>query len=113
MDRQVATQIRSLEKGDLVKVSWFDANDCRGNLAELKPETLVDEWGVYLGIRGSPKHILLGKYYVRLDHKWEATCIPVSLIQNAELVAKRTQRNLRCYRVLPCRRNVVSVRTLD
>jgi hypothetical protein len=89
VNRRVAREIKGLEKGDYVKVCWYDASDARGPLAEHKrPECLVDEWGVYLGVEGNPEHLLLGKHYVRSDHVWEATRIPTSLIKELTLVAK-------------------------
>src|SRR3990170_719073 len=52
MDKHVLKQIKEFEKGDYLKISWFDASDARGPLAEhKKPECLVDEWGVFLGYK--------------------------------------------------------------
>lgn len=113
MNKLVFGQIRGFEKGDLVKVSWFDASDARGSLVEhKKPECLVDEWGVFLGVEGSPKHLLLGKHYVRRDHAWEATRIPLTLIHGAELIAKHGSPTvfLRRYTVQSCRDKTVRVR---
>lgn len=102
MNKKLSRQLKCFERGDYVKVSWFDASDARGPLSEhKKPECLVEEWGVFLGIEGSPEHLLLGKHYVRSDKFWEATRIPVSLIQSAEIVAKQaaSKISLRCYNV--------------
>jgi hypothetical protein len=73
----------------------------------------VDEWGVFLGVEGSPEHLLLGKHYVRSDHIWEATRIPLTLIQSAELIAKHASPTvfLRKYTIQPDRRNVVKVQS--
>ena len=114
MNKQVFGQIKSFEKGDYVKVSWFDASDARGPLSDhKKPECQVDEWGVFLGVEGSPKHLLLGKHYVRRDHVWEATRIPLTLIQNVELICKHGSPTvfLRKYTVQPPNRQVVRVKT--
>ena len=90
MNKRLIRQIRCFERGDYVKVSWFDASDARGPLSEhKKPECLVEEWGVFLGVEGSPGHLLLGKHYIKSDRFWEATRIPLSLIQVAELIAKQ------------------------
>lgn len=113
MNRRITKQIKGFEKGDYVKVSWFDASDARGSLAEhKKPECLVDEWGMFLGIEGDPKHLLLGKHYIRGDHEWVATRIPLTLIQSVELIVKHAVSTafLRKYTVQPDRRNVVRVR---
>lgn len=113
MNKQLLKQIKCFEKGDYIRTSWFDASDARGPLVEhKKPECLVDEWGVFLGVEGDPKHLLLGKHYVRSDHVWEATRIPLTLIQSVELIAKHATSTafLRKYTVQPDRRNVVRVR---
>jgi len=113
LNKQVQKQIKSFEKGDYVKVSWYDASDARGPLSEhKKPECLVDEWGIFLGIEGSPEHLLLGKHYVRSDHVWEATRIPITLIKNVELIAKHAASTvfLRRYTVQSCRDKTVRVK---
>ena len=107
------SQIKSFEKGDYVKVSWFDASNARGSLSEhKKPECLVDEWGVFLGVEGSPKHLLLGKHYVRKDRVWEATRIPLTLIPSVEMVAKHASPRvfLRRYTVQSPNWRVVKVK---
>lgn len=113
MNKQVYSQIKGFEKGDYVKVSWFDASDARGPLSDhKKPECLVDEWGVFLGVEGAPKHLLMGKHYVRGDRVWEATRIPLTLIQSVELIAKHASPTvfLRRYIVQPPNRRVVRVK---
>jgi hypothetical protein len=109
LKRQLLKEIKGLKKGDYIKVSWYDASLHMASLSELKnPEILVDEWGVFLGLEGIPKHIVLGKTYVLKDRSWEATCVPVSLIHNLEIIAKRISRTflLRKYRLGPCRKTV-------
>lgn len=101
-NKRLMKQIRGFERGDYVRVCWFDASDARGTLDEHKrPECLVEEWGVFLGVEGSPEHLLLGKHYQRGDKFWEATRIPISLLQSAELIAKQavSKVSLRCYNV--------------
>lgn len=104
---------KGFEKGDYVKVAWFDASDAKATLeAHKKPECLVDEWGIFLGVEGSPKHLLLGKHYVRRHNTWEATRIPASLIQNVELIAKHASPAvyLRKYQIQQVNRRVVRVK---
>jgi hypothetical protein len=113
MNKQVFGQIKGFERGDYVKVSWFDASDARASLDDhKKPECLVDEWGIFLGVEGSPKHLLMGKHYVRGDRVWEATRIPLTLIQSVELIAKRASPPvfLRKYTVQPPNRRVVRLK---
>jgi len=114
MDRALRKQIKELQIGDYVRVAWWDANDARGPLEKHnQPECLVDEWGVFLGVEGKLKHILLGKHYVREDRAWEATRIPLMLLDSVELIAKRASRSMfpRRYRIAS-RRNVLVVRDL-
>jgi hypothetical protein len=115
VDKRILKQIKEFEKGDYIKVTWFDANDDCGSLEDhKKPEILVEEWGVYLSVEGCPKYIILGKHYIPKDHVWEATRIPLMLVQSVELIAKHTSKAvfLRRYRVEPCRGNVVKVKDL-
>jgi hypothetical protein len=72
----------------------------------------VDEWGIFLGVEGSPEHLLLGKHYVRNDRVWEATRIPLTLIQSVELIAKHAASTvfLRRYTVQSCRDKTVQVK---
>ena len=112
-DKQLFT---GFQKGDYVKVSWFDASDAKATLAvHKKPECLVDEWGVFLGVEGWPKHLLLGKHFVRKDQVWEATRIPASLIQDVELIAKHAAPSvhLRKYTVQKPRWRDVRVKDED
>jgi hypothetical protein len=113
MNRRVNKQIKGFEKGDYIRVSWFDASEARGSLSEhKKPEILVDEWGIFLGVEGSPEHLLLGKHYVRNDRVWEATRIPLTLVQSVILIAKHASPTvfLRRYTIQSCCDNTVQVR---
>jgi hypothetical protein len=113
MDRFVFKQIMKFHRGDFVKVCWYDANDASGRFEELaKPEVLVQEWGVFLSVEGRPRHLILGKSYVKLDKIWNATRIPLSLIDSVELVAKHEQQHVfpRRYQVFPCRTKTVRVK---
>lgn len=86
---EMEKQLNSLTLGDYIRVSWFDASEARLTLSEhQKPECLVDEWGIFLGVEGDPKHLLLGQHYVSMDRAWEATRIPITLIRSIQLIAK-------------------------
>lgn len=101
-NKKVSVAVKGFERGDYVKVCWFDASDAKGPLEKHKrPECLVEEWGVFLGVEGSPEHLLLGKHYIRDDRFWEATRIPCSLIKSVDLVARQaaSKLSLRCYTV--------------
>jgi len=111
--KMVVKQIKALRLGDLIQVDWYDASDCSGPMSDhKKPEYLVNEWGVYLGVEGSPKHILLGKNYIERDRCWHATRIPLSLIQVVSIVAKKVVKPvwLRRYSVMRYRRDRLVVR---
>ena len=106
MDEHLYNRIMHLDKGSYIKVGWFDANDTCGVIGQLKkPEVLVDEWGVFLGVEGNPKHVLLGKLYVPDSRTWEISCIPLSLVDSVDVIGKETSREIRLkrYRVEGCR----------
>jgi len=110
---KILRQIRAFEKGDFIQVDWFDASDAQGPISDhKKPEYLVNEWGVYLGVEGSPKHILLGKNYIERDQCWHATRIPLSLIRAVSIVAKKVVKPvwLRRYSVAEYKRDRLVVR---
>ena len=95
-------EIKGCVKGDYVKVCWFDASDRTGTLLEhRKPEMLVAEWGIYLGVEGSPKHLVLGKSFVEKDRVWMATRIPLSLVKSVDVILKQaaSSTQLRRYTV--------------
>ena len=101
MDRKVILQLKTCEKGDYIRVAWFDANDQHGTLDEIskKPEVLIEDWGLFLGIEGNPQYIILGKAYIPEDRKYDATCIHLKLVQNVALIAKHISKIPRRYRV--------------
>lgn len=105
---EIEKQLKSLTLGDFIGVSWFDASEARAPLEEhQKPECLVNEWGIFLGVEGDPKHLLLGQHYVSMDRMWEATRIPITLIRSVQLIAKHASSSvfLRRYRVRDLRKH--------
>ena len=101
LDRRVILQLKGCEKGDYIRVAWFDANDQHGTLDEIrkKPEVLIDDWGLFLGVEGNPQYIILGKAYIPEERKYDATCIHLKLVQNVALIAKHVCKIPRRYRV--------------
>jgi hypothetical protein len=113
LNGRVLKQLKTFEKGDFIRVDWYDASDCSGPITEhKKPEYLVNEWGIFLGLEGNPKHILLGKNYIEREQCWHATRIPVSLIQDVSIVAKKAVKSvwLRRYEVADYKRDRLVVR---
>ena len=113
MNGKILKQIKAFEKGDFIRVDWYDASEGIGSIIEhKKPEYLVNEWGVFLGLEGNPKHILLGKNYIERDQCWHATRIPISLIQGASIIAKKVVKSLwlRRYTVAEYKRDRLVVR---
>jgi len=93
--------LEDLKIGDYVHVVWYDASEMRAPLREhKKPEIMVDEIGVFLGVEGEPKHILVGKFFVRSDRTWHVTRIPTTLIESIFLIApRRREISTRRYQV--------------
>jgi len=115
MKRSMLKQLKSFERGDYIRVTWFDASEANGPLRNhKKPECIVDEWGIFLGVEGDPKHLLLGKHYVHIDKVWAATRIPLSLIEKIVVVAKQSAPSvfLRKYVVTPPWEKTVKVKNI-
>ena len=60
--------IEDLEKGDLIMVRWLDASEIRCSVDEHEgsPEVFCKDWGVYLGVSGRKRRLLLVEVCVRL-----------------------------------------------
>jgi hypothetical protein len=67
----------ALPKGCLIMVRWLDASDVRASLREHKsePEDRCKDWGLYLGVSGRARKLLLktvlGRFEEQLRHKDE------------------------------------------
>ena len=86
--------LEELRKGDLILVRWIDASDVKAPLREheAKPEVYVKDWGVYLGISGRRRRLLLlGKDVVEAQGEWGATRIPLELIEEVILLMPREE----------------------
>jgi hypothetical protein len=81
-------------RGSLILVRWTDASDIRALLSdhEADPEVVCKDWGLYLGISGRTKRMLiLGKDVVEVHNEWGATRIPVELVDEVVLIVPREQ----------------------
>ncbi len=113
MNRVILRQLRACQMGDLLCLRWYDASEESCTLGEHSaPEIVVAEYGVFLGIEGNPRHVLIGKFYVPKDRKWHATRIPLSSIHSFEVIAKKSVKDtwLRRYYVTEYKRNNLEVR---
>jgi len=84
--------IEDLEKGDLIMVRWLDASEIRCSVDEHEgsPEIFCKDWGVYLGVSGRKRRLLLvGKDVVEVHNDWGAVRIPVELVDEVLLVMPR------------------------
>jgi len=85
-------EIGDLEKGDLIMVRWLDASELRCSVDEHEgsPEVYCKDWGVYLGVSGRKRKLLLvGKDVVEVHNDWGAVRIPVELVDEVLLVMPR------------------------
>ena len=85
-------ELSELEKGDLILVRWLDASEIRCSVKEHEgsPEIYCKDWGVYLGISGRKRRMLIvGKDVVELHNDWGAARIPLELIDELVLVMPR------------------------
>jgi hypothetical protein len=83
-----------LPKGSFIIVRWMDASEKRAPLAdhEQVPDINCKDWGLYLGVSGRKRKILiLGKDVVELHNEWGATRIPLELVEEVTLVLPREE----------------------
>lgn len=87
-------ELEELRKGDLILVRWLDAseNRCSVDEHEGNPEMFCKDWGVFLGVSGRKKKILIvGKDVVEVLNDWGAARIPVELIDEVLLLMPRKE----------------------
>ena len=87
-------RIEDLKKGDLIVVFWTDASDERGSLRNHQgyPEVNVKDWGLFLGVSGRKRRLLLiGKDVVEVLQDWGATRIPLELIDRIQRILPRDE----------------------
>lgn len=85
-------ELSELEKGDLILVRWLDASEIRCSVKEHEgsPEVYCKDWGVYLGVSGGKRRMLIvGKDVVEVHNDWGAVRIPLELIDDLVLVMPR------------------------
>ena len=83
-----------LQKGDLIMVRWLDASEIRCSVDEHEgnPEMFCKDWGVFLGISGRKKRMLIvGKDVVEVQNDWGAARIPLELIDEIIRVMPRKE----------------------
>ena len=87
-------EIDNLKRGDLILVRWLDASElrCSMNEHEGTPEVYCKDWGVYLGVSGIKRRlIMVGKDVVEVHNEWGAVRIPVELVDEVVLVMPREE----------------------
>jgi len=85
-------ELENLEKGDLIMVRWLDASELKCSMKEHEgsPEVYCKDWGVFLGVSGRKRQLLLvGKDVVEVHNEWGAVRIPVELVDEVLLVMPR------------------------
>ena len=83
-----------LPKGSFILIRWTDASEIRTLLGEhiANPEVISKDWGIYLGVSGRTKHMLiLGKDIVEVYNEWGASRIPVELIEEVVMILPREE----------------------
>jgi hypothetical protein len=89
-----AVKLEDLQKGDLIMVRWIDASEirCSVNEHEGSPEVYCKDWGVYLGVSGRKRRLLIvGKDVVEMHNEWGAARIPMELVDEIVLVMPRRE----------------------
>ena len=89
-----SVEIGDLERGDLILVRWLDASELRCSMDEHEgsPEVYCKDWGVYLGVSGRKRRLLMvGKDVVEVHNEWGAVRIPVEMVDEVVLVMPREE----------------------
>lgn len=94
-DDSLKGQLKKLEIGDLISVSWCDASVGKslsiGNGANI--DVPVQSWGIYLGVLGAKaKHIILGQNcfsYADGLYDLDYTAIPLSWSTDITMISKK------------------------
>ena len=85
-------EVGTLSKGDLVMVRWIDASEVRCSVSEHEgsPEVYCKDWGVFLGVSGRKRKLMiLGKDVTEVHNEWGATRIPLELVDEVLLILPR------------------------
>jgi hypothetical protein len=86
--------VEGLQKGDLILVRWLDASELRCSVDEHEgsPEVYCKDWGVFLGVSGRKRRMLVvGKDVVEVHNEWGAVRIPMELVDEVVLVMPRRE----------------------
>lgn len=87
-------EVEGLQKGDLILVRWLDASELRCSVDEHEgsPEVYCKDWGVFLGVSGRKRRMLVvGKDVVEVHNEWGAVRIPMELVDEVVLVMPRRE----------------------
>lgn len=94
MNETVFQQLKTLNPGDLIRVEWFDAStgaalDYMGRI-----EFPVISWGVFLGVYGEPKHLVMAQSnWIRSEDFYDPDVVVIPLSW-AEKVVKKTPKEV-------------------
>jgi hypothetical protein len=84
--------LSELEKGDLVRVDWFDASRGQALTIRGRLDIPVYSWGIYLGVLGQKRrHIVLAQNSFKLNNEFydvDYTSIPVSFLDGITVIHK-------------------------
>jgi len=81
-----------VEKGDLVRVTWFDASRGQALTVRGKLDIPVYSWGIFLGILGQKRrHIVLAQNSFKLSDELydvDYTSIPITFMDEVTVLCK-------------------------
>jgi hypothetical protein len=91
--KEVVKQVKSLNLGDLICVSWFDASIGKSLSSGLGSiDVPVQSWGIYLGVLGEKnKHIILAQNSFRYAdgvYDIDYTAVPIAWTANITAIVK-------------------------
>jgi hypothetical protein len=91
MKNNLNKTIENLTPGDLISIEWSDASVGKSSGSGMAIDVPVKSWGVFVGLIGKTKHIVLAQNSFRYSDglfDLDYTAIPLSWAFNIEVLAK-------------------------
>ncbi|RLI40039.1 hypothetical protein DRO69_13460 [Candidatus Bathyarchaeota archaeon] len=92
MKRNLKSQLKDLQPGDLIEISWTDASIGKSLGSGVTVDVPVKSWGIFIGILGvKNKHVVIAQnsfHYSDGLYDLDYTAIPLSWTLNITVIAK-------------------------
>jgi len=89
MNKEVLQQIKNLQFGDLIEISWLDASEATGRLQQADFDTPVLSVGYFLGIKGRrTRHVVIAKEIINNAKAFHYNVLPIGMCQKITVLAR-------------------------